>query len=94
MARALDLNLAFFSVGWLRAFITYVTAVPLTPSGFGIREFSLIYLLLPFGVSSSQAVAFALIQYAGMLFVALLGALMEARRYLGLSSNRRKPTPG
>jgi uncharacterized protein (TIRG00374 family) len=94
MARALDLNLAFFSVGWLRAFITYVTAIPLTPSGFGVREFSLIYLLQPFGVSSSQAVAFALIQYAGMLFVALLGALMDARRYLGLSSNRRKPTPG
>jgi uncharacterized protein (TIRG00374 family) len=94
MARALDLNLAFFSVGWLRALITYVTALPLTPSGFGIREFSLIYLLLPFGVSSSQAVAFSLIQYAGMLFVALLGALMEARRYLGLSSNRRKSTPG
>lgn len=92
MAMSLELNLAFASVGWLRAVTALLTAVPLTPSGLGVREFSLIYLLLPFGVPAPQAVAFSFMQYAGMLFVALLGAFMDARRYLRVPPNqpRRK----
>lgn len=92
MAMSLDLNLSFASVGWLRAFTALLTAVPLTPSGLGVREFSLIYLLLPFGVSAPQAVAFSFMQYAGMLFVALLGAFMDARRYLRVPPNQPKST--
>jgi uncharacterized protein (TIRG00374 family) len=92
MAVSLEFNLTFASVGWLRAVTALLTAVPLTPSGLGVREFSLIYLLLPFGVSAPQAVAFSFMQYAGMLFVALLGAFMDARRYLRVPPNQPKRT--
>lgn len=92
MAVSLELNLSFTSVGWLRAFTVLLAAVPLTPSGLGVREFSLIYLLLPFDVSAPQAVAFSFIQYAGMVFVALLGAFMDARRYLRVRPKQSKRT--
>jgi uncharacterized protein (TIRG00374 family) len=92
MAMSLELNLSFTSVGWLRAFTVLLAAVPITPSGLGVREFSLIYLLLPFDVSAPQAVAFSFMQYAGMVFVALLGAFMDARRYLHARPKQPKRT--
>ena len=77
MAMALGLNLSLISIVWLRAATILLTAVPLSPSGVGVREFGLIYLLLPFGVPAPQAVAFSFLQYAGLLFVALIGAFMD-----------------
>ena len=82
MAEALDLDLAFASFGWIRAATILLTVVPLTPSGVGIREFSLIYLLRPFSVPAPNAVAFSVLQYAGILFVALIGGSMDIWRYL------------
>jgi uncharacterized protein (TIRG00374 family) len=82
MIVSLGLGVSLISIGWVRAFTVFLTAVPLTPSGLGVREVSLVMLLLPIGVSAPQAIAFSLLQFAGLLLIALVGALFDFRRYL------------
>lgn len=82
MIVSLGLGVSLISIGWVRAFTVFITAVPITPSGLGVREVSLVMLLLPLGVSAAQAIAFSLLQFAGLLLIALIGALFDIRRYL------------
>lgn len=82
MIVSLGLGVSPISIGWVRAFTVFMTAVPVTPSGLGVREVSLVMLLLPIGVSAAQAIAFSLLQFAGLLLTALIGALFDIRRYL------------
>lgn len=82
MIVSLGLGVSLISIGWVRAFTVFMTAVPITPSGLGVREVSMVMLLLPIGVSAAQAIAFSLLQFAGLLMITLIGALFEIRRYL------------
>ena len=66
-------------VGWsaMMAFIPIVAiaqVLPISVSGFGLREGALVLLLVPLGVSSGQAVAFGLLLYGMNMVVSLLGA--------------------
>ena len=82
MIVSLGLGVSLISIGWVRAFTVFMTAVPITPSGLGVREVSLVMLLLPMGVSAAQAIAFSLLQFSGLLLIALIGVLFDIRRYL------------
>ena len=53
-----------------------IQLLPLTPNGIGVREFSYIYLLKPFGVSEALAVAFSLWDYILTFFYGLIGGLL------------------
>jgi glycosyltransferase 2 family protein len=48
--------------------------IPLSVSGFGVREGLLVLFLTPLGVSTGGAVALGLLWYAMLLVVSLLGA--------------------
>jgi uncharacterized protein (TIRG00374 family) len=82
MAVSLGIGISPAAAGWIRAFILFVTAVPLTPSGLGVREVGLVMLLAPLGISPAEAVAFSLLQFAALLPIALFGAAFDVRRYL------------
>lgn len=61
----------------LLAFVPAVAmaqTVPLSVSGFGVREGMLVLLMHPLGVSASSAVALGLFWYGMLLVVSLLGA--------------------
>ncbi len=81
MGVSLSLGVSLISMGWIRAAIVLLTAIPITPSGLGVREVSLVLLLLPLGVSGAEAVAFSLLQLCGVLLVALIGVHFDVRRY-------------
>jgi glycosyltransferase 2 family protein len=71
---ALDISIPSAAV---LAFIPAVAmgqTVPLSVSGFGVREGLLVLLLHPLGVSTSSAVALGLFWYGMLLIVSLLGA--------------------
>ena len=57
LALSIGLNLSFLDLGWIRSFIVIITMLPISFSGIGVREASLIVLLQPYSVSSSDAVA-------------------------------------
>jgi uncharacterized protein (TIRG00374 family) len=54
--------------------VAMAQTVPLSVSGFGVREGMLVLLLHPLGVSTSSAVALGLFWYGMLLVVSLLGA--------------------
>ena len=58
------------------AVVVVVDALPLTPNGIGVREFSYIYLLQPLGVSNAMAVAFSLWDYILTFFYGLIGGIL------------------
>lgn len=73
---ALALNISVPNAALL-AFVPAVAmgqTVPLSVSGFGVREGMLVLLLHPLGVSTSGAVALGLFWYGMLLVVSLLGA--------------------
>jgi uncharacterized protein (TIRG00374 family) len=90
MAISLDLGVSLITVGWIRACTVLLTALPITPSGLGIREVSSVILLVPLGVPAAHAVAFSLLQFLGLLSIATIGAIFEALRYLFVSTEAKK----
>jgi uncharacterized protein (TIRG00374 family) len=93
MAISLDLGVSLITVGWIRACTVLLTALPITPSGLGIREVSSVILLVPLGVTAANAVAFSLLQFLGLLSIAIIGTIFETSRYLFMSTEAQKTIP-
>jgi hypothetical protein len=56
--------------------------LPISVSGFGVREGTLIALLAPYGVGGTAAVAFSLLLYSRNLLLALVGGVLETGNLL------------
>lgn len=81
-ALAVDAELSIVTIGWVRVVLYLVLMLPISVSGIGLREGSLVLLLQDFGVSSGQAVALALILFANSLVANALGGLFEVKNVL------------
>lgn len=79
---AIGLEVPFAHLGWIRACVIFVTMLPLSLSGFGVREGTLIALLAPYGVGGTAAVAFSLLLYSRNLLLALVGGALETGNFL------------
>ena len=68
--------------------IICVSAIPITPSGLGVRENLYVYILtsVPFGYQGEQALTLSLLAYAGVLLWSVVGAFF----YLPLASSTRR----
>ncbi len=73
LARQLDLKVSFFDICLVFALVWVITAIPVTISGAGVRELSLIYLMAPYGVTAEAATALAAYSYAIAVFLGVLG---------------------
>lgn len=90
-ARALDLDLGFLTVAWMRVAVHAVMLLPISIAGLGVRESTLVLLAAPYGLTASEAVAWSFLMFAGTLLAALLGGLNEARGlWFGRSSTEPK----
>jgi glycosyltransferase 2 family protein len=72
--QALDISIPTAAVIAFIPAVAMGQVVPLSVSGFGVREGLLVLLLHPLGVSTSSAVALGLFWYGMLLIVSLLGA--------------------
>lgn len=81
LADALGLRVPLISLGWIRACLQVLSALPVSISGLGVREGAMVVLLEPLGVSPTGAVAFSLLFFARTLVVAAIGGLLEARAF-------------
>lgn len=82
LAESLNLTIDFFVVGWVRSAVMIATMIPISISGFGIREGVLIYLLKFYGVVPSLAIAFSFLSYAKNLFSPFTGGILELKNFL------------
>ncbi len=72
---ALDLSVAWYAYLVVVPLVTLLTMLPLTFNGIGVREYSLVLLLAPFGVSQEQGTALGLGWFALTVGVGLVGGV-------------------
>ena len=81
-ALSVDAELSIVTIGWVRVVLYVLLMLPISVSGIGLREGSLVVLLPSYGISSSQAVAIALLLLANALVANALGGLFELKNVL------------
>jgi uncharacterized protein (TIRG00374 family) len=81
-AVSLNLNISMLDLGWIRTFVYIITLLPISISGLGVREGTLIYMLGAYEISPLNAVAFSLILFGRNLIAGGLGGLFEAKNLL------------
>jgi uncharacterized protein (TIRG00374 family) len=90
---AIGMEVSFVHLGWIRSCILIVTMLPISFSGFGVREGTLIALLAPYGVSGTVAVAFSLLLFARSLLLAGIGGVLETANLLFPTSRKAIEEP-
>lgn len=76
---ALDIVVPFSALAWIRAIVTLAIMLPLTISGFGIREGGWIYFLGLYGVAPADAFVLSLMTFVRSLFQAIIGFGIEIK---------------
>ena len=86
LAKVLDLDVGFVSMGWIRSCVVLSTLLPVTVAGLGFREGASILLLGLYGVSEERALAYGLLVFAiTSLSLGAAGGLLEGWRWLSPS---------
>ena len=81
-AAACGMQLSFATIGWMQAIVAVLVLLPISFAGLGIREGTLVLLSARYGVAAPLALAWSLLLFAGLLFVAAIGACIEAWSFL------------
>ncbi|HET6266258.1 MAG TPA: lysylphosphatidylglycerol synthase transmembrane domain-containing protein [Acidobacteriota bacterium] len=76
IAQGLRMNISLQEASIVMPILICIQLLPLTPNGVGVREFSYIYLMKPFGVSEAQAVAFSFWDYILTFAYGLIGGIL------------------
>jgi hypothetical protein len=83
LALALNIEISFFAMGWIRCAVVLITMIPISISGLGVREGSLLLLLKPYGVDNDESLAFSfLIFIITVVMIGVIGGLLEGLRFL------------
>ena len=75
--RAIGAGVSFLDICWVVAAISALVTIPITVSGFGIREGANVIILGQLGVPASQALAISLLAFAIGFVWSLPGALLQ-----------------
>lgn len=94
VSRAIGLEIPIVHLGWIRSCVIFVIMLPISFSGFGVREGTLIALLAPYGVAGTAAVAFSLLLYSRNLLFALSGGILETGALLFPAKRNAMEDPG
>ncbi len=88
LALSVYIDVPFISMGWIRAVVQAVIHLPISISGLGVREGSLIMLLEPFGVTGATAFALSLLMLGRSLLLGAIGAALEIQSTLTEKEDR------
>lgn len=79
IANAINMDITVWMQLWIRGVILICAIVPVTLSGLGIREASIVAVLLHYGIAEPVALAYSLIYFALIVGVGLLGGAFEIK---------------
>jgi len=88
LALAVHVSLPFVVLGWIRAAVQLLVFVPISISGLGVREGSLLLALEPYGVSGANALALSFLLFGIGLLTGLIGGFLELRRHAPRATRR------
>jgi glycosyltransferase 2 family protein len=76
---ALSLDVPLSVLTWIRTIVALAMLLPVTISGFGIREGGWIYFLGLYGIAPAEAFALSLLTFVRTLFQAAIGLVLELK---------------
>ena len=80
LVKALGISVPVQVLGFTRSFLSIIIVLPISLSGIGVRDLSLVHLLQPFGVLPEDAVSLSFLILASMFLINLLGGFLELRQ--------------
>ena len=83
---ALGVPIPLSVLAWTRAIVVLILLLPMTISGFGVREGSWVFLLGLYGVSPADAFALSLLTFVPTLFQAVVGFVLEMKTLFGFGN--------
>jgi uncharacterized membrane protein YbhN (UPF0104 family) len=91
LARGAGVGVSIILLLWVRALLTMVRLLPISFNGLGVREATLVAVLVPFGVSEANAFAFGVLNIVNLLCFATVGAAYQLALGMGWA-NWKSPT--
>lgn len=90
LARSLGIDISFFSICLITSLVWLITAIPITISGAGIRELSMVYLFSLYDVAAEEATALSVYTYIISLMIGLFGVffILDWGKVLGIFKKR------
>ena len=79
-ALALDIEISFYTLAWVRSVFTLLVMLPISISGLGVREVTFVSILTQYGVPGGSALMLSLVLFFRGLVFALIGGLYELKR--------------
>lgn len=80
-ARCLGIELPYVAVAWMQSAVGLLVLLPISISGLGVREGTLVLATRAYGVAPAAALSWGLVQFASLLGIVLIGGLLEARAW-------------
>lgn len=88
-ALALDIEISFYTLAWIRSVFTLLVMLPISVSGLGVRELTFVAILTQYGVPAGSALMLSLILFCSGLLFALVGGLYELMRVLPIKWGKK-----
>lgn len=83
LASSLGIGVGVLTIAWVRSAGLIAGLLPITVGGLGLREGTVVYLLMTFGVGGADALSLSLVAFAvTVLAIGAIGGLCEAVRLL------------
>lgn len=77
LAMSLDFKITIIESAWLFAIVSIASILPISFSGLGVREGTLIVLMSKIGIESSDALSFSILIFAMGILTGLIGGVIE-----------------
>jgi uncharacterized membrane protein YbhN (UPF0104 family) len=74
---AMHLGLPVVSIGWVRAYVTLITLLPISIMGLGVRDGGMVVMLRTYGVAPPLAVTYSVLLLTRTVVLGLLGGACE-----------------
>lgn len=92
ISAAMHLGLSPVSVGWVRAYISLVTLLPISIMGMGVRDGSLVVMLSAYGVVPALAVTYSVLLLTRTIVLGLLGGACELWNIMRFRTGAAEPS--
>lgn len=79
---ALAIPISFFALLWIQTLVTAITMLPISISGFGVREGTLVYFFGLYGVPATEAITISFLIFARVFVQGFIGGMIELKRFL------------
>lgn len=88
LASSLNINLSLIQSAWLFAIVSVATLIPISFSGLGVREGTVVVLLSQIGIQSYTALSLSMLIFTIGLVSGLIGGVFEMFTNFHITSNK------